>query len=144
MYHELATHFFRKVSKECSFLVTDHGFAGPFCVLHRDTAHVTFMGKNLAIEFTYTEPLDEVDCQILCAEDRRKIEAPYMHRDTKLAPMLLENFMEITTGRQPDFRIPVEVNLRYFQAITHFTEAYARMLKSDAPDVLADRLAVLA
>lgn len=63
---QLANYFFMEVSKIFTFLATEYNFASPQIKIDDDIdfAFVTFMGKNLAIEFILDERENDITCKV--------------------------------------------------------------------------------
>jgi len=71
---KLANNFFKETSSAFAFLVNEHSFATPQLEVNDKIhfAHVTFIGKNIAITCSLDEREGDIDCRIARVIDGKK------------------------------------------------------------------------
>jgi hypothetical protein len=135
---QLANYFFGETQKAFAFLVVEHGFAPPQPEVDDqiDTAIVTFMGRNLAVECLFEAREGDVDCKIALIVNGKKTTHYAIDEHGVRVRDGLANLLRRRGVRERLFQPIGEYELS--QRITTTLGDFAAMLKKYGQDILND------
>jgi hypothetical protein len=141
---QLANYFFMEVSKIFTFLATEHNFASPQIKIDDDIdfAFVTFMGKNLAIEFILDERENDIACKVARIISGEKTSYYAVNKSGVRVRTALSNLIRQRGVREPLFTKVTGLDIREQIKIT--LADFAKMLIKHGQDILGDSPTALA
>jgi hypothetical protein len=137
----LSQFFLETVRSEFAFLVEQHGFSGPYSDFSSYVDKVWFMGKNLAIEFTFEWRDQDISCLIVRLEDGKMPSGWAVNEKGERIRIYLAVWLQERGIHEPLFTQIKSQNIE--EKIKKRIKDYTKILKKYGHDILQDRADVV-